>query len=725
MNSEQLPGLLKTHRKSLSLRGSSEGTLDDWSSISGEFVLNDDVELLRAMLDDSPYFWREVIGSILTGLFSDDRALQLCLDIDEKGHGLLWNEIRKAARNNHELAKRLLHKIITLGSASTVGVASAVMAGISEANSTWGLERIIEGIRNSNTMLQLASFRASCYAISVDITCPELEELILTFEKSSTHEVEEGHISSLLALHRTRALEVENKFLKSLGSFGVPELALSLRHPAIQKDFSLESRKQIANHVLGLDEPDLSESCGFLLIGISQQDLPFVLEALRVKATRGLLFMAFGRMDDYLLSESGKNDYEFAFRTVDEWIDNHDNDNLRFQIPDILEGLSKGNIELLLHYVSSWYERDSVRAKFWMLIMKDLISERIERKNDPILRIASNKVIEVARGMDLDTTSICEGERDEAYQALMILDSLLNPVGEVDYEQLLINLESTPEVRDFLGLDWLKRMQAGKVRNHLLLIMFSRKITEKGDSYDRWLQYWDDVFSRLDPDEPGVGNLRRKLRKYPRVQDTLSEAEVASLLKKQFKVEVEPEIPGLTSGPDLRVHLTDQCPVLEVYTPQPERKLLYAGGGFMDANRLKKKILEKHKSQFKGGSTSLADPVVIVIHDHGSAFVGTDVRDLFHGTITLRMKFDKATGRCVETGCFRDSDTLFDEDPTTSVISGILVYQRDFDPLSTLVVRYYPNPTAELPLSDRSVFELCSCLSPGWTPTATNRPGLG
>jgi len=134
----------------------------------------------------------------------------------------------------------------------------------------------------------------------------------------------------------------------------------------------------------------------------------------------------------------------------------------------------------------------------------------------------------------------------------------------------------------------------------------------------------------------------------------------------------------------------------------------------MDTSRLKKKILEKHRRQFKNASFAVADPVVIVIHDNRMALIGEDIDSLFFGSIAIEMKFNTTTGECVESRCCRSPDALSDEDPTTSIISGILVYRYDHDEKGRriLIVSYHANPSASIPLAKVSMTELCNCLSP-------------
>ena len=141
---------------------------------------------------------------------------------------------------------------------------------------------------------------------------------------------------------------------------------------------------------------------------------------------------------------------------------------------------------------------------------------------------------------------------------------------------------------------------------------------------------------------------------------------------------------------------------MEIYTPEEERKLLYAGGGGLDTDRIKIKVLDKFKKQFKQGASLIEDPVVFVIHSEGMTISDYDIMNVLFGTLGVKIYFDKVSGKSVGQRAYRENDSMHDIEKDAGLISGFLVYHRDARKPTDRVlhVEYFPNPRAWHPLTE-------------------------
>ncbi|MFZ2455220.1 MAG: hypothetical protein WAX07_01910 [Candidatus Altiarchaeia archaeon] len=190
----------------------------------------------------------------------------------------------------------------------------------------------------------------------------------------------------------------------------------------------------------------------------------------------------------------------------------------------------------------------------------------------------------------------------------------------------------------------------------------------------------------------GSKRLRSKLTSPNQFFDTLSEIEVAAVLKKSgYCVILEPDITGKT--PDLSAFIAGGLVYLEVYTPNwrmdVEEEKVHSEG--FSSYKLKppekdvlgQKLIEKYAKNIaeiiKKREKNDKNPVVVVINTGYSHFDKEYAPDkALHGTPVLNFFLDNQTGECIRKYGTRKLDSIAFTEPSTENISAVIAYTRDF-----------------------------------------------
>ncbi|MBU1159528.1 MAG: hypothetical protein KKE24_09380 [Candidatus Thermoplasmatota archaeon] len=461
-----------------------------------------------------------------------------------------------------------------------------------------------------------------------------------------------------------------------------------------------------------------------ILIRIHKEDCEFITHYLSEILQDYPLFDFFGIGErDHLFEGIGKIENDHGFRRFDDYLEVAPS-RLLVDVSDIFRALFKDDTIGLVERLKAWNEPDTLRFDIRMDILKDTISDLLESDDGDdriVIDSCVGSVREISEAMGLDVKSVAKGENNQVFQALMLIDEIQHPPRSVDCDQLIQNLTRIPNICRFVSKEWFTSMCVESAPRHLLLYMFDHKMATDSElsaaivelqnatdintaiteasKIDRMyysrniIAYWDDIFSRLGQDLPGLGQCRKDLQRNDRAEDTLCELEVISLLRRRHRVDVRRTVNGLRGPYDSRPHLTIQSPILEVYNLQPERVVRHASGVHgLDTSRLKSKILQKFNAKYDKNVPSLGEPYVFVVNI-SSSLVHADeihIHELYNGKTSLSEK-----------------------NPDTTRISGILVYRRILTGTDhpRVIAQYYGNPRAEVPLEELSVTELTESLS--------------
>lgn len=687
-------------------------------------------DVILAMAGDDLYRWLLVIGNELKNLLPSGRFVGVSLELVEKvggdlGGDPLWRGIVEAGMTHPDIAKQRIDSLLRMRDTRASVIAAMLMRGIVESDPVWFESRIRQLLANPEETDKAAAFRAlNCHNRD---THPSdwTVRLVLSSAIPRTLDSQAAYVSCLDSIAEGHTDEVAAIYLTMLDSTPDQTVTYVLRDATRNKALSTDHLKMMLAAVKDKLDPRIRESVMFALIRVYGYDPQYVLDFIHETGKQEFLssYFGFGNLE-YLLNEMGKINRDIAYAAVDSWIDEHDS-RLFFETADILELLFSAYPLDLITRIRNWSAAGKTRPSLRLQILKDIISERLDTEDEQKREIIDECVGEVfttAKDSSLPIDSIVAGTKSKVYQALMIVDSILRPVRDVNFDQLFANLPLIPHVCKFMGREWFYDMRTCNAKGNLLLHMLDGKypedqeietakrnlIAETTDGHRklvlafrledvirrrRVLEYWNDIFSRLSLNKPGISKCRNDLIQYNRTEDTLCELELISMFLRGFEVDVRGNASGLRGRYDLRVHLEEQEPVIEVYNPQPERILLYASGAHgLNTGRTKKKISDKLDKKITGDGVYLPYPYVFALHTTSAEVDVSDfqMNDALHGEKSLTVS-----------------------NPRAESLSGIILYKRDLinSEKPRLIVDYYANPSAKNPLTEKSVAEMISGLS--------------
>ncbi len=709
---------------------SKEDLAQQWTAKRNSIGGTELGDAILAMASDDLYRWLLVIGNELKNLLLSERFVGVSLELVEKVGGdwagdPLWRGIVEAGLTHPDIARQRVDALLRMRDARASIVAAMLMRGIVECDPVWFESMTRQLLESPEETDKATAFRALNSYNRDRHPSDWAARLVLSSGIPRTQDTQAAYVSCLDSIAEGHTDEVATIYLTMLGSSPDQTVTYVLQDAIRNKALSTNHLEKMLTVVKGKPDPIIRELVVFALIRVYSDDPQYVLELIHETGKQELLssFFGFGNFE-YLLKEMGKINRDIAYVAVDSWIDEHDG-RLLLETADILEVLfSTYPLDLIIR-IGTWSAAGEPRSSLRLQILKDIISERLDTEDEEKRKTIDECVGEIfntAKDSSMPIDSIVAGTKSKVYQALMIVDNILRPIRDVDFNQLFANLPLIPHVCKFMGRDWFDEMRTRNAKGNLLLHMFDGKYPEdqeieaarqnlSAETTDvnrkltlafrledlirrrRVLEYWDDIFSRLSLNKPGMSKCRSDLIQYHRTEDTLCELELTSLFSRKFEVDVRRNAPGLRGRYDLRVHLEEQKPVVEVYNPQPERILLYASGAHgLDTERIKKKISEKLNNKISGDSANLPYPYVFALHTTSAEIHVSDfhMNDALHG-----------------------EKSLIVSNPNVAFLSGIILYKRDLtnSEKPKLIVEYYANPSAKNPLTEKSVAEMISALS--------------
>lgn len=697
---------------------------EEWESPSSI----DHVTIIRILSDDDFWRWRPVIDFVFDEAVLCETTTRIAVELVDKYGGLshifpFEESLKAKAAEMREPAKDMVLLALSLRSHQASRIAAILSAGIARKDFEWTEIKISEHRRSHDPTEQTYVLMTATYLIRQNPNASgRLGDLILKTAIPLDECVQVEYCAFLGEMHSHDRERTEQRLVEILAKARTHRVTWH----AIQTvysidDLSIQTIERALELTKAIEENDIRQFQALLLVKAYSISPSSTLQAIHETLETRSVQSHFGSWGNYLFEEIGGLDRNSVFKAIDSWMD----DPSYFLAADCVEMLesafSKDHFGLV-DAIRHWKEPKTPRFLARMRVLADLISKRLDVDDDLVKDKCVEEIFLIAGQMKIDQKSVIAGEEDPVFQALMLADSILSPIPEVDYNQLFANLDLIPHVRDFVGIKWYEECRERKAKGNPLLHMFDRKPPLHHDRQNlvyprKMLPYWETVFKNLDPLKPGMADIRKDLRRYNRPGDMLCELEIIGPISRIYRIRIRRKAKGLRGEFDLQVSLSEQSPILEVYNPQPPREVLYAPGTHgLDTQRNKMKVISKVVGKLDASEGIVDYPYVLVIFTTGLDFFEDDIHDIFYGSERLTILFDKTQGKAVEMNANRAKDSIIDLEPRTTTISGILLCRRNFtdfdDPL--LVVRYYANPGARHPLTSTSVAELCEAISPVW-----------
>lgn len=706
LTSQQLIEEIRT----ISKRGFFEA-VEEWDHKNYSLEKSEKIIAIRTMKEINVFIWLPIINTLLKDLIDESEFTTLCLEVAEKLRGDLaaepfWQGIMAIGRNTPVQAKEQVDKFLASSEESGAILAANLLVGIAGNDDRWFRFKMEELFVSAVEKYRFTFFwGAYLELIRLQSKSDWIVELILSSEFPSSDILQTIYAESLSMVLRFRPDRVGNRCLLAIMKGNHRVKSIILKEATSNQSFSLQELKTMVTALINSNKDFKDRSLIDALIRVYREDRDFVLGYFHRIMKNQFLFTHFG--SDYydLLHEIGLIDSDKSFQTIDRWLD-EDNAYILYEAADILQQIFFSNPIELIKRIHAWNAPDTLRFFTRLEILKNLISERIntvDANQRAIIDVCVDEVCKIMEFSKVKADSSDSGTTSKVFQALITIDYFQHPIRDIDYNQLILNLDKIPHVRDFMGKDWFERMKEQKAKGNLLLHLFDNRYPSdeelmNGENNDRLrsirnaFSYWEDIFSRCDLKIPKMRDCRKDLIQYDRTEDTLCELELFSLLRRKWFVNLRQEVKGLRGPYDLGVHLSEQNLIIEVYNPQPERILMFASGVHgLDTQRIKKKILEKFEKKFNSELEEFKCPYIFAINStsaliHISEFHIDDI--------------------------FNSDKSIVKLNPSTIAISGILLYRREMTGQdgAKVISNYYGNPNAMNLLTAESVSELISAL---------------
>jgi len=709
--------------------------------LSDELGIHDRIQVIRALAGENVFRLLDVIGKALVDVIEDPRFTSLVMELASRvrgdyGGGPFWDGLAEAGTAKPTKAKEQVGLLLMNEAEDSAYCAAALMSGVARIDLEWFIHKTKQLLNNLSIFDSIAAFAAIGFTIKThEDAYHRLSTMILEATIPQDDRVLLSYMACLSPLHKHFPSQIEGIFTTVAGKGSELVRSRCIIDVSSIATYSTDGLKTLAVAVGRLSDSTSVYCLCNVFLRIYRSDSKFVLDHLLRLLENNSLYQCFGIGNrDYLFEGIGIIDGIHAFDRFDDFLDKAP---WRFllEAADAFRALFKTNVQELVIRLRKWDKVDTARFEIRLEILKDTISDLLETDKSEeraMIDVCVGSVFEIADALGQDIKTLTKGEKSKVYQALILIRELQYPPRAVDCKQLIQNLIKIPSVRDFIGATWFHEMCRNPTNRHLLLYMFDQRIPDEKelvatiDELDRegdinkkmslafrvdrvrysrnCISYWEDIFSRLGPSTSGIAQCRRDLLRNDRAEDILCELEVASLLLKSHVVDLRKRVRGLRGPYDIRPCLSEQNPILEVYNLQPERVLRYASGAHgLKTSRLKDKLLEKFEKKFDKNSTDFQEPYVFVVHTSSSMVHVDDIHidDMYNG-----------------------HDSLLRLNPSTVMLSGILIYNRDLAGTDNarLTAWYYPNPSATNPLTNASITELINALCTDQKCKSTRHP---
>jgi hypothetical protein len=347
-------------------------------------------------------------------------------------------------------------------------------------------------------------------------------------------------------------------------------------------------------------------------------------------------------------------------------------------------------------------------------------------------------LLELANKKDIYTEALVKRFQNQHFSGKVITcQEILHKIEEkrkiIDYDNIKKNVMLFPNIRRFFG-EWLKREEV--VDNHPFLVLLSDMITspeplelliiEYNNEYDiskkrfignriRRYKYLQAILTHIDGclekfgiTEQGTKFIKR-LKEEANFYQTLSQLEVAALLKRAHKVTLEQDIAGYPI--DILCNINNDQIILEVTNIDMLLKLKL-GNLVVDLdNKTKNTINKKLKEQICKYPENLHLPIVLVIDKTRSPENDIeDLKDALFGSLSVVVKYSNDDGTIVEKYLTRKhQDSIGHDNEISRRLSAVILYEQYFSEYdSTIRLKGYilKNPVASIKLDDNIIEEL-------------------
>lgn len=676
------------------------------------------LELIEEMTKIDIFRWLKLVGYLLRKIAApDERFFDVLHKILEKTNrdltqSWLIQDLVQIGFDDPESGLQIYKKALELNEPDLFLSCRWIFGGIGKRNFDLVHKDILADIRAANSELRILAITAIRVAFAEGIP-PNWEKEILLLLDNSREDPEQKVRIELLNTYLTfYAYAKESCFT------GIMELLKQnteleyfasnlLLHPNLAKHHYSTLISVLAKS----DDKAVLENVLFSIYKLSEAEfIESELVIIRSILERFSFFEL--KTLNKALNKMGEVNLKVCLTSVYSWA-NEKNFKIQYYAPRIAVEFARNDFGKLAESLASVMDEEemlSFALETSRTFLEEIYDRSSEGKNlsEPDKKSTINlleKLKIMAGNRGLDSEEISNREQSIIFKCALLIESIQNVQQNVDYDLIWHNLECFPNIKQFIGEKWFKKMETEKNRTHPLITRLSDDLLD-GRELERKLGEIDrlkDVARKMDSfriggairnraflmhlenginsikGKPSLKTVKASLRREEHFWKVISEVDVMSrLIGGPFQVKISPSLEvqaGETvklKHPDLGVTFEGSEIYIEVISPDMFAPLRYFRGASIP-NRVRGKITEEIKSHFKGMKIQKD---VIVIMDFGSSEIQySNIQNYVEGEPQFVLRVNRVTNEVVETFNQR-GDTMAELDVDTRIVIGIIGYAR-------------------------------------------------
>lgn len=713
--------------------------LDRYKERIDQLNHEDTLELVNQIVENGKIFhYLEIVGYSLRKIASpENNFFNILITVIKKIGGdmagyLLLNQLVEVGVDNPELGLQIYKKAKELKNPKLLLACRWIFAGVGKKNFALACDIVSEDIEASEPELRICSLSAIRIAFANGLASDWMEAVFSLLE-SKKDDPDQGVKKELLNTYITFYSYAKEPCLSSI-------LYLCKKDDQLNIDASnLLMHKELATaHYLKMIEFLSSSQDKFVIEmvllsfyswakkEIIEPELQIIYELLK-------RFSYFDiRQIEEALKELGKVDQETCLKHLYCWQEKA-NPKLKFQLPKIAVAFARSDFnklvdtftQILFDEKKEWFIFETSRY-----LLQEIFERSSEGKNPSPSdeRTISNlleKLKDLARTKGLNAEAIANREHLSIYKCLILIEVMNSVVLNIDFTVIGHNLDFYPNIRDFLGEKWLRKMQREQNKTHPLLVYLADSMMDPAilehktqevmalEGTARKIEAYrlaDSMRNRsllihleseicLIKGNSFLRSIKAGLREEQQFWKVFSEIDVLSRLSQTFSLQIGPPLEiqenykTRIKHPDFGLTFDGKDTYIEVISPEMFPPLRYFHNAGIP-NRVRGKITDEIKHHFKGMKTP--KDVLIIVDLASSELRYDSIQDYVQGELQFVFKMNVATHDAE--GVFTQrGEPMTIKDEHTKIIIGIIGYSRvvGTDDKIHLKGRQFLNPQSE------------------------------
>ncbi|MCE2506930.1 MAG: hypothetical protein J4F36_10815 [Nitrosopumilaceae archaeon] len=601
-------------------------------------------------------------------------------------------------------------------------------------------KKLLEIVDNnkSPTTNEKISYACAFYSIAQENKLPKkYRDLLLEYMESDSKELKH-HATSALMFWFNDVKKIQT-FLLSFAKKNIENRYLVLQNTT----FLISRNHEFSMKILKLCSKTTDEKIIASVahqLGLIAKHYPMDVLKIIKKWCKIERFLVHG-WPQWAAGEAGKTNLKDIEQFLLKWINAERNYiTFRFHLPTIIDEIYKDKDSELKHLLSKVDYKDTNRSEMILKIIQQSLSEGYGKtqREKSFLQFCNSLVIKIAKHQELEI-HVDPDAKEPVMNTLALVSAVEFGKKKIPSSEIKKNLRDFPNVVSFFGKRKLFTLIEEKPFHPLVKILsrvpvsddhvkrILKRIDEqdelwkkgmmlhtvKGRYYNASLFFdMNTSFAMFGDNEQGRASIRDGLMDEKSFFQTLIELNVAARFKKKFSTVLQPPIKE-DNKLDVAVNIDGTECLFEIYSPKEDLRLKYVRTAHSMKNKAKSGILTKLKRQLKSAK-GLGKPVVVIVDKtNGASVSDIEITDLLFGSMQYTLEMDKKDGKVINEYASRKRDSVSELSEYGSVISAVILLNRDMDDNDFKVKLYgetFLNPNADIPLNKELVEKIESTL---------------